>query len=75
MTSAYQPTTIEYLGDDRSAGTSLGQDADSLISFHGATPIAQATITKDAGVDAAGNAANIALIYAALENKGIIVTA
>lgn len=40
------------LSDNNSSGTSHGQSATDLISFYGATPIAQATLAAN-GTDAA----------------------
>ena len=35
----------KQLSDNNPDGTSLGQSATDLVSFHGATPIAKATVT------------------------------
>lgn len=39
---------MRYLTDDAPEGYSLGQDSASLISFHGASPIAQQAFTLTA---------------------------
>jgi len=49
-------------------GTTLGQTSADPISFHGATPVAQQTVTGSRG----GNAA-LASLLTALETLGIIV--
>jgi hypothetical protein len=64
---------VRQLSDGGPAGTTLGQSASDLVSFHGATPVDQA-----ASISLATNATiattNVAVraIIAALYEKGLI---
>lgn len=66
---------VEYVGDGRPDGTSLGQSGEK-ISFYGATPVAKQTVTS-VGTTTATTALNetkINRLYTALTNLGIIST-
>lgn len=65
---------IEYLGKNSPDGVSVGLSATELVSFHGATPIAQATVavTVTTTATAAAVAADLAALRTAIANKGII---
>ena len=66
---------VKQLSDKNDDGTSLGQDANDKISFHGATPVAQQTVALLAtGSTGATITPTVQAIQAALEDLGIIVT-
>jgi len=68
-------TNVKELSDGSPAGTRLGQSATDLVAFHGASPVAQQSITTVATGGTAGDAvAAIQSIVAALRTKGIFAT-
>jgi len=60
----------KQLSDDNSSGTCLGQNATDLISFYGATPIAQQTLAAN-GTDAASTQALANDLKAKLKALGL----
>lgn len=60
----------KQLSDKNGSGTGLGQSASDLISFYGATPIAQATLAAN-GTDAATTQALANDIKAKLQALGL----
>lgn len=63
---------VKQLSDGGVDGVSMGQDASDLVSLHGATPIAQATLSTIATAATIATAvASIQAIIAVLQNKGI----
>ena len=47
--------TLKYVGNDLANGVVLGQTAAALVGFHGATPIAQMTVTTAPAATSATN--------------------
>ena len=65
--------TIKQLSDGGPDGTCLGQSTADLVSFHGATPIARASISSVATAATIATAVlGIQAILTALSNKGLI---
>jgi hypothetical protein len=65
--------TIDYKGDAGPDGTVVGRSATDLLAFHGATPIARASIASVATAATVATAvASIQAILTALSNKGLI---
>ncbi len=65
--------TIKHLSDLGPDGTVMGQSSADLISFHGVTPIARASIASIATAATVGTAvASVQAILTALSNKGLI---
>lgn len=60
----------KQLSDNNGSGTGLGQSATDLISFYGATPVAQATLAAN-GTDAATTQALANDIKAKLKSLGL----
>ena len=80
---------VQYIGDNGTDGTSIGSSATELVSFHGVTPVAQAsaitsvattasTTTTPYGFTTSTQAEAIVTavnsIITALEDKGIIAS-
>lgn len=64
---------VEQLTSGNDDGSTMGNDTAEKISFHGATPIAQATVTAVAtGATAATIVTTLQALQAALENLGLI---
>lgn len=65
---------VEYLGKNSPDGVSVGLSSTELVSFHGATPIAQATVavTVTTTATAAAVGTDLAALRTALVNKGLI---
>lgn len=64
---------IKELSDGGPDGTRLGQSSTDLISFHGASPIAKASIASLATAATIATAvATVQSILTALSNKGLI---
>ena len=64
---------VRYLDDGNDAGTCLGQDADALVGFWGATPVNQPAAIVDA-TDAATAITRVNAVIAALEEVGLIAS-
>ena len=64
---------VKQLSDGGPDGTNFGLDTSDKIAFHGATPIAQATVTAIATGGTAGDiVTTLQALQAALENLGLI---
>lgn len=65
---------VIYLDDGNDDGTCFGQDTSAKISFHGSTPIAQATVAATTTTTATTTAlqTDIDAIRTALQNLGLI---
>ena len=65
---------VMFLGDNNPDGVSVGLNSTELVSMHGATPIAQATVAATTTTVATTTAleTDIDAIRTALINKGII---
>jgi len=65
---------VKQLSDGGTDGLSMGQDTSDKISFHGVTPIAQATVAATTTTTATTTAlqADIDAIRTALQNLGLI---
>ena len=65
---------IKYLDDGNSSGTVMGKETTSLIGFHGATPIAKATVARTITTTATTAAldTDLTAIKTALQNLGLI---
>lgn len=73
---------VKQLSDGGTDGTTLGQDADDLVAFHGATPSDQRAFTADVstsipvtspGFGFATSAQGVALLALVNEIKAILV--
>lgn len=65
---------IKQLSDGNPDGTTVGQDADDLVGFHGASPSDQyAVVTNTSGTLGNTNAAVDAII-ALLQEKGLMAS-
>jgi hypothetical protein len=63
---------VKQLSDGGTDGTALGQDADDLVGFHGATPSDQAAaVTLATGATIADVVTAVQAIAAALTEKGL----
>ncbi len=65
---------VEVLGDGSPDGTTMGKSTTEKISFHGVTPIAQATVAATTTTTATTTAlqTDIDAIRTALQNLGLI---
>ena len=65
---------VDFLDKKNADGTTLGQDANAKIAFHGATPIVQATVAATTTTTATTTAlqTDIDAIRTALQNLGLI---
>ena len=63
----------KQLSDGDPAGTVLGQDADDLVGFFGATPVDQPATVVDA-TDAATAITQVNAVIAALEELGLLAS-
>lgn len=67
---------VHYLGDGNPDGVTMGIDATEKISFFGATPVVQPTVTAPAATaTTTTNEAAIVSINNALVSLGLVVTA
>lgn len=62
---------VRYLDDGNSSGTVLGQDADALVGFYGATPVNQPATVADA-TDAATAITTVNAVIDRLQELGLI---
>jgi hypothetical protein len=65
---------VQYLDDGNVDGHCLGQDANALVGFYGATPVDQPAAIADA-TDAATAITQCNAVIAALEELGLIASA
>lgn len=70
--SLVNQTIVKELSDLGSGGTRMGQTAADLVSFHGATPVAQASaVTLATGATIATVVTAVQALITALSNKGL----
>lgn len=68
--------TIDYRGDAGPDGTVVGRSSTDLLAFHGATPIARASISSlPTAATIATAVLAVQAILTALSNKGLITIA
>lgn len=63
---------VEYLGMGADDGTVMGRSATDKIGFHGATPIAQATVTMTTSTTTGNLRIDVDQIHQALIDLGFI---
>ena len=68
-------TDVEIVGTSGSGGTTLGKTSTDKVSFFGATPVVQQSVTYPTATATTGtNEAAIVSVVTALVNLGLIVT-